>query len=312
MPRYQEDNRENRHHGRDSSEYHTKSSARSTRSRSRDRSEYSRSRRSPGYQHTNPDKMNRDKHTEKDRRSYKQSSRIEEGRWANRSSGSDNEDRENKEIKRRRSSPQNRKKSDHPKHHETKDSDRHAQKSLDTSETNYQKSSPGSNVKEEIEKQGPNMGLSGKLMEDTNVFNGVTVKYSEPPEAKKPKRRWRFYVFKGEETMPVLHLHRQSAYLMGKDRKVADIPIDHPSCSRQHAALQYRCIPGKGADGQKIKRVLPYIIDLESSNGTFLNNKKIEPKKYHELREKDVLKFGFSSREYVLLHDQSDHGEDSD
>ena len=96
MPRYQEDNRENRHHGRDSSEYHTKSSARSTRSRSRDRSDYSRSRRSPGYQHTNPDKMNRDKHTEKDRRSYKQSSRIEEGRWANRSSGSDNEDRENK------------------------------------------------------------------------------------------------------------------------------------------------------------------------------------------------------------------------
>ena len=87
---------------------------------------------------------------------------------------------------------------------------------------------------------------------------------------------------------------------------------NHPSCSRQHAVLQYRCIPGKGADGQKIKRVLPYIIDLESSNGTFLNNKKIEPKRYHELREKDVLKFGFSSREYVLLHDQSDHGEDSD
>ena len=48
----------------------------------------------------NPDKMNRDKHTEKDRRSYKQSSRIDEGRWANRSSGSDNEDRENEEAKR--------------------------------------------------------------------------------------------------------------------------------------------------------------------------------------------------------------------
>ena len=161
------------------------------------------------------------------------------------------------------------------------------------------------------EKEGPNMGLSGKLMEDTNVFNGVTVKYSEPPEAKKPRRHWRFYVFKGDEALPVLHLHRQSAYLLGKDRKVADIPIDHPSCSRQHAVLQYRCVPGSNADGQKVTRVLPYIIDLESSNGTFLNNNKVEPKRYLELREKDVLKFGFSSREYVLLHDQSNQ-EDGD
>eukprot|EP00094_Tigriopus_californicus_P007575 TCALIF_07294-PA protein Name:"Similar to Snip1 Smad nuclear-interacting protein 1 (Mus musculus)" AED:0.20 eAED:0.20 QI:0/-1/0/1/-1/1/1/0/139 len=138
-------------------------------------------------------------------------------------------------------------------------------------------------------------------MEDTNVFNGVVIKYSEPPEARRPKRRWRFYVFKGEETLPILHLHRQSAFLMGKDRKIVDLPIDHPSCSRQHAVLQYRLVNG---------RILPYIIDLGSSNGTFLNNKKVEAKRYYELREKDVLKFGFSSREYVLLHDQSQDGED--
>ncbi len=49
------------------------------------------------------------------------------------------------------------------------------------------------------EKQGVSFETSGKLLEDTNVFNGVVIKYSEPPEAKKPKKRWRFYVFKGEE-----------------------------------------------------------------------------------------------------------------
>lgn len=53
------------------------------------------------------------------------------------------------------------------------------------------------------------------------------------------------------------------------------------------------------------KRVRPYLIDLESANGTFINNKKIEPKKYVELLERDVIKFGFSSREYVLLHENS-------
>ena len=44
----------------------------------------------------------------------------------------------------------------------------------------------------------------------------------------------------GDTAMPVLHIHRQSGYLLGRDRKVADIPIDHPSCSKQHAVLQFR------------------------------------------------------------------------
>ena len=45
-------------------------------------------------------------------------------------------------------------------------------------------------------KEGVNLGLSGALTEETNTYNGVVIKYSEPPEARKPKRRWRFYVFK--------------------------------------------------------------------------------------------------------------------
>lgn len=137
------------------------------------------------------------------------------------------------------------------------------------------------------------------------------IKYSEPPEARMPKKRWRLYPFKGDEAMPTLYIHRQSAYLLGRDRKVVDIPIDHPSCSKQHAALQYRLVPYERRDGSMGKQIRLYIIDLESANGTFLNNNKIEPKKYVELREKDVIKFGFSSREYVLLHEHS-KGDESD
>ena len=61
-----------------------------------------------------------------------------------------------------------------------------------------------------------NMGVSGKLLEDTNVVNGVVVKYSEPAEARKPKTKWRLYVFKGNEELPILYIHRQSAYLLGR------------------------------------------------------------------------------------------------
>lgn len=178
-----------------------------------------------------------------------------------------------------------------------------------------QKESSNNNSNEEksdTEKEKPNFGLSGKLTEDTNKVNGIVIKYSEPPEARKPKRRWRLYPFKGEKALPTLYIHRQSCYLIGRDRKVCDLPVDHPSCSKQHAALQYRLVPFEREDGTVGKRVRPYLIDLESSNGTFINNKPIESKKYVELMEKDVIKFGFSSREYVLLHENSKEEEQDD
>ena len=38
----------------------------------------------------------------------------------------------------------------------------------------------------------------------------------------------------------IIYLHRQSAYLIGRLAHVCEIPVDHPSCSKQHAALQFR------------------------------------------------------------------------
>ncbi|XP_024410571.2 smad nuclear-interacting protein 1 [Desmodus rotundus] len=168
----------------------------------------------------------------------------------------------------------------------------------------------GKNKDKEVPvKEKPSFELSGALLEDTNTYRGVVIKYSEPPEARIPKKRWRLYPFKNDEVLPVMYIHRQSAYLLGRHRRIADIPIDHPSCSKQHAVFQYRLVEYTRADGTVGRRVKPYIIDLGSGNGTFLNNKRIEPQRYYELKEKDVLKFGFSSREYVLLHESSDTSE---
>lgn len=141
---------------------------------------------------------------------------------------------------------------------------------------------------------GPNFGLSGALAKDTNTFKGVVIKYNEPVEAQKPDQRWFLYPFKGSESLDPVPIYRQSAYLLGRDRTVADISIDHPSCSKQHAVIQFRKVKGK---------VCPYIIDLESANKTQLNDSTIEARRYYQLFEKDVLKFGFSTREYVLMNE---------
>ncbi|CAF0909937.1 unnamed protein product [Brachionus calyciflorus] len=161
------------------------------------------------------------------------------------------------------------------------------------------------NTKPEPEKEKPSLALSGNLAKDTNLFNGVVVKYNEPPEARKPRKRWRLYCFKGDTELPFYQVHRQSAYLFGRDRLVADIPVEHPSCSKQHAVFQYRLVEYKRKDGTTGRTIKPYIIDLGSTNGTFVNNQQIEAQRYFELREKDVIKFGFSSREYILLHEES-------
>lgn len=75
-------------------------------------------------------------------------------------------------------------------------------------------------------------------------------------------------------------------FSVGRERKIVDIPVDHPSISKQHAVLQYRLVPYTRDDGTKGQRIRPYIIDLNSANGTFVNNQKIDPSKYVELLER--------------------------
>jgi smad nuclear-interacting protein 1 len=152
----------------------------------------------------------------------------------------------------------------------------------------------------------PDYGLSGVLAAETNTVSGVTLLHSEPPEARMPTKKWRLYVFKGEaEAQPPLMLHTQSSFLVGRERKVATIATDHPSCSKQHAVLQWRLTEKDSADGMRRAAVRLYCMDLGSTNGTFLNGERLEAQKYVELLHQDALRFGNSSREYVLIADDA-------
>ena len=124
-------------------------------------------------------------------------------------------------------------------------------------------------------------------------------------------------MFKDGKEIDVLNLDRQSSYLVGRDRIVADIPVDHTSCSSQHAVIQFRQVNAKNEFGDVDKRIKypafhaaqvnirPYIIDLDSTNGTELNGEKIESRRYFEIRTEDMLKFGESTREYIFIKDPS-------
>jgi len=177
---------------------------------------------------------------------------------------------------------------------------------LDRSEEEAAGEAPAGPSKPKVE---PNYGTTGKLAEESNKVNGVVMKWSEPPDAAKPTKRWRLYVFKGKEALEPYHIHRQTAYLLGRERRIIDIPLDHPSCSSQHAVLQFRMtsksLTGEDGETKTTRLVRPYVMDLGSTNGTYVNGDRVEAQRYIELFEKDCLRFGYSSREFVLLHDQS-------
>ncbi|CAK9042553.1 unnamed protein product [Durusdinium trenchii] len=145
-------------------------------------------------------------------------------------------------------------------------------------------------------KEQPNFEPSGLLALEDNAKNGIPLKFTVPAEARRPATKWRLYVFSKQngEKPKMIHIYKNVGYLFGKDRRIVDVPTDHPTCSKQHAVLHYR----QTSTGL----VKPYIMDLESVNGTFVNGSRIDAARYVELREKDVLKFGMSSREFVLLH----------
>lgn len=65
--------------------------------------------------------------------------------------------------------------------------------------------------------------------------------------------------------------------------------------------IQFRFTEVKNKEGEPVSGVRPYIIDLESANGTKVNAKRIPEKRYVELKTADVITFGESEREYVII-----------
>ncbi|KAF7524797.1 hypothetical protein G7054_g11294 [Neopestalotiopsis clavispora] len=158
------------------------------------------------------------------------------------------------------------------------------------------------------EKEKPNFGNSGALAAASNSIaqadgSTIVLKYHEPPEARKPspKDQWKLFVFKGKDIIDTIELNARTCWLIGREMAVIDIAAEHPSISKQHAVIQFRYLEKRNEYGDKIGKVKPYLIDLESANGTMLNSKKIPDSRYLELKDKDLIQLGQSTREYVIM-----------
>lgn len=119
------------------------------------------------------------------------------------------------------------------------------------------------------------------------------IQYSEPSWSGIPQDHYYLELLKGGCIISTKHLTTKSYYVFGRLPN-CDIVMDHPSISRYHAIIQY-----KASDSANGKKGF-YLYDLGSTHGTKVNKIAIHPKRYYRLQVGYVIKFGGSTRLYIL------------
>jgi len=103
-------------------------------------------------------------------------------------------------------------------------------------------------------------------------------------------RNVRFEVYKDGKKGKEIYLMRRPYFVLGK-LPGNEIQLDHPSISRKHSMLLHHKFNGT-----------LHLVDLKSAHGTYLRDEKIKPGMNNmvTVAEGDVLRFGASTRTYVL------------
>ncbi|NXC13432.1 NADAP protein, partial [Corythaeola cristata] len=115
-------------------------------------------------------------------------------------------------------------------------------------------------------------------------------------------------VLKGGVALGSVRLEGGSWFLVGRLPGCA-LALEHPSVSRHHAVLQYRGAGGSpdGSDDTGF-----YVYDLGSTHGTFLNKARVPPRTYCRVRVGHGLRFGGSTRLFLLQGPEEDQESESE
>ncbi|XP_054978844.1 kanadaptin [Sorex araneus] len=132
--------------------------------------------------------------------------------------------------------------------------------------------------------------------------------YREPPWASPAAAPYSLETLKGGTVLGTRALGGASRCLFGR-LPGCDVSLEHPSVSRHHAVLQHGAAPpGAGGGGGPGF----YLYDLGSTHGTFLNKTRVPPRTYCRVHVGHVLRFGGSTRLFVLQGPEEDREAESE
>ena len=119
-------------------------------------------------------------------------------------------------------------------------------------------------------------------------------RYETPAWSSKPTIKYYLEVLKNGTIIETINFPTEDQFVViGRNEELCtkNFVFEHPSLSRQHAIIQHR-------DNGRI-----YLYDLGSTHKTFWNKEEIKPFHYIPLRCGDLLKFGESTRQYIISSD---------
>ncbi|XP_035946097.2 kanadaptin [Halichoerus grypus] len=133
--------------------------------------------------------------------------------------------------------------------------------------------------------------------------------YREPPWGGPATAPYSLETLKGGTILGTRSLKGTSCCLFGR-LSSCDVCLEHPSVSRYHAVLQHRASGLEGeCDGHGPGF---YLYDLGSTHGTFLNKTRIPPRTYCRVHVGHVLRFGGSTRLFLLQGPEEDREAESE
>jgi pSer/pThr/pTyr-binding forkhead associated (FHA) protein len=179
----------------------------------------------------------------------------------------------------------------------------HKRKNVADSES----SSSGSEINNKVQ-SAPKQEDSSQTDDENEVLSKVP--YNEPSWSGLPSQLSSHVLSVIKRGVEIDSICLDKRYHIFGRLPVCDIHLEHPSISRYHAVLQYRPVSSDSANESVLFSTNPrdagyYIYDLGSTHGTFLNKNKVQPFYYYRVRVGQTMKFGGSSRIFVL--EQLDH-----
>ncbi|NP_001100179.2 kanadaptin [Rattus norvegicus] len=133
--------------------------------------------------------------------------------------------------------------------------------------------------------------------------------YQEPSWGSPATAPYSLETLKGGTILGTRTLKDTSYCLFGRLAS-CDICLEHPSVSRYHAVLQHRGSDPSGDSEDQGQGF--YLYDLGSTHGTFLNKTRIPPRTYCRVHVGHVIRFGGSTRLFILQGPEEDREAESE
>jgi pSer/pThr/pTyr-binding forkhead associated (FHA) protein len=124
------------------------------------------------------------------------------------------------------------------------------------------------------------------------------LQYNIPESSAIPPIEYTLEVLRNGSIIDYISLSHRPYTVFGRSPD-SDVVLEHPTISRYHAIIQYK---SEFEHGQPAGL---YLYDCGSTHGTFINKKCLEPKVYVRIKIGYIIKFGQSTRLYLVQGDSS-------